>query len=108
MPRTSLESTLTDRYQTTIPEPVRRRLGLSKRDRLRYAFTPDGQVLITRAEPPAKDDPALEPFLEFLARDLAAHPERLRAVDAARRERLEALVAGVEIDLEEPLDPDDE
>jgi antitoxin PrlF len=29
---------LADRYQTTVPQPVRRALGLRKRDRIRYAF----------------------------------------------------------------------
>ena len=28
------ESTLTDRYQTTVPEPVRKALGLNKRDKI--------------------------------------------------------------------------
>ncbi|NBD32458.1 MAG: regulator, partial [Cyanobacteria bacterium] len=28
------ESTLTNRYQTTIPEPVRKALGLKKRDKI--------------------------------------------------------------------------
>ncbi len=30
------ESTVTDRYQTTMPDPIRRVLKLGKRDRLRY------------------------------------------------------------------------
>ena len=31
-------STLTDRYQTTVPEPVRRALKLGKRDKIHYAI----------------------------------------------------------------------
>ena len=34
-PIEEVESTLTDRYQTTVPQPVRRALGLRKRDRIR-------------------------------------------------------------------------
>lgn len=34
------ESTLTDRYQTTIPEPIRKALGLNKRDKIRYTIQP--------------------------------------------------------------------
>ena len=37
MPATlEVESTLTDRYQTTVPEMVRRSLRLGKRDRVHY------------------------------------------------------------------------
>lgn len=36
------ESTLTDRYQTTLPDPVRKVLGLSKRDKIQYTIQPNG------------------------------------------------------------------
>ena len=45
-----VESTLTDRYQTTVPETVRRALGLKKRDKIHYSIRPDGEVILTRAE----------------------------------------------------------
>jgi antitoxin PrlF len=44
------ESTLTDRYQTTIPDIVRKTLGLSKRDKIAYVIKSDGTVTITRSE----------------------------------------------------------
>jgi antitoxin PrlF len=47
-------------------------------------------------------------FLDFLARDMAAHPDRLRALDAGLVERSEALVKDVEIDIDAPLSLDDE
>lgn len=94
-------STLTDRYQTTVPETVRRALRLSKRDRIRYTIRGDGEVVLSR-------DPALAPFLDLLARDIAGHPERLRAIDAAFVARLQALTADVETDLDASLSPDDE
>ena len=34
------ESTLTDRYQTTMPETVRRALKLGKRDKIHYTMPP--------------------------------------------------------------------
>ena len=34
--RLQVESTLTDRYQTTVPETVRRVLRLGKRDKIHY------------------------------------------------------------------------
>lgn len=101
------ESTLTDRYQTTVPDTVRRALKLEKRDKIHYSIRPDGQVLLTRAEPAEPDDPVLGQFLGFLARDIADHPDRLQAVDASLVQRIQSLVAGVEVDLDAPLSADD-
>ena len=103
-----VESTLTDRYQTTVPETVRRALGLGKRDKIHYTIRPGGEVVLTRAASPGDDDPALGAFLSFLTRDIAAHPERLQAVDAALVERLRSLVGEVEVDLDAALSVDDE
>lgn len=103
-----VESTLTDRYQTTVPEMVRRALRLGKRDKIHYTIRPNGEVLLTRAATAEGDDPVLGPFLDFLARDLANHPERLRAVDAGLVQRLQSLVSGVEVDLDAALSADDE
>lgn len=102
------ESTLTDRYQTTVPETVRRALRLGKRDKIRYTIRPGGEVLLTRAARAEGDDPALEAFLGFLARDIAEHPERLRAVDVGLVHRIQSLVGGVEVDLDPPLAAEDE
>ena len=101
----NVESTLTDRYQTTVPEPVRRVLRLEKRDRLHYAIQSDGSVVISRA-PSSSEDSALEPFLDLLARDIADHPEQLASVPAALRARIDALVSDVQLDLDAAL-PDD-
>jgi antitoxin PrlF len=109
MPATlQVESTLTDRYQTTVPETVRRALRLGKRDKIHYTIRPDGEVVLTRAATGDVDDPALGPFLGFLARDMAEHPERLKAVDAEFARRIQSLVGSVEVDLDAPLSADDE
>lgn len=102
-----IESTLTDRYQTTVPETVRRTLKLGKRDKIHYTIR-DGQVVLTRAEVTEGDDPVLGKFLEFLARDIASHPERIQAVDRGLVKRIQSLVGGVKVDLEEALSADDE
>lgn len=101
-----LESTLTDRYQTTVPDAVRRALKLGKRDRIRYLLQPDGVVVMARADGDV-DDPALGAFLGFLASDLAAHPQRVTAMDAGLRKRLRSLVGKIEVDLDAAL-PDEE
>ena len=102
------ESTLTDRYQTTVPDTVRRVLRLGKRDKIRYTIRPDGEVVLSRAAAGEGNDPALAPFLGFLARDLAAHPVRLQAVDPGLAQRIQALVGTVDVDLDAPLSADDE
>ena len=109
MPATlEVESTLTDRYQTTVPETVRRALKLGKRDKIHYTIRPDGEVVLRRAEPAEGDDPLLGQFLGFLAQDIAAHPDRLQSVDAGLIQRIQSLVGGGEVDLDAPLSVDDE
>lgn len=103
-----VESTLTDRYQTTVPKTVRRALRLGKRDKIHYTILPDGGVMLTRADTIEINDPALDPFLGFLARDLAKHPERLVAMDPAFIQRMQSLVEGIHVDLDQPLSADDE
>jgi antitoxin PrlF len=102
------ESTLTDRYQTTVPETVRRALRLDKRDKVHYTIRPNGEVVLSRAQTTEEDDPVLGQFLGFLARDIANHPERLQAVDAALVQRLRSLVGHIEVDLDAALLEEDE
>lgn len=102
------ESTLTDRYQTTVPETVRRALRLGKRDKIHYTIRPNGEVVLTRAATGDGDDPALAPFLGLLARDMAEHPERLQAVRHDLAQRIQTLVGGVKVDLDAPLPADGE
>ncbi|MBB1635594.1 type II toxin-antitoxin system PrlF family antitoxin [Cupriavidus sp. UME77] len=103
-----VESTLTDRYQTTVPETVRRALRLGKRDKIHYTIRPGGEVVLTRAEASEGDDTVLGNFLSFLVSDIASHPERLQAVDASFVRRIQSLVGGIEVDLDAALSADDE
>ena len=102
------ESTLTDRYQTTVPETVRRALRLGKRDKIHYTIRPNGEVVLARAETSKVNDPVLGQFLEFLAQDIVSHPERLRVVDTALVQHLHSLAEGIEVDLDAALSADDE
>ena len=101
-----LESKLTDRYQTTVPDAVRRALKLGKRDRIRYVVQANGSVTLQRAE--EGDDPVLGAFLDFLARDIASHPRQVRVIGADLAKRMRSLTKGVKADLERALDPADE
>ncbi|BAY35788.1 HtaR suppressor protein homolog [Nostoc sp. NIES-2111] len=101
------ESTLTDRYQTTVPEPVRKVLGLNKRDKLRYDIQPDGTVVISRADK-TESDPILGEFLNFIARDMQKNPQHIQAISTDLVTRVQSLVAGVDVDLDAPLSDEDE
>ena len=102
------ESTLTDRYQTTVPETVRRVLRLGKRDKLHYQIRSGGEVLLTRVGAAEDHDPVLSQFLGFLARNIASHPEHLQPIDKVLVERLRALTGSVAVDLDAALSADDE
>jgi len=97
-----------NRGRAVVPETVRRALQLSKRDKIHYRIRPNGEVVLTRAEPADGNDSVLTAFLGFLERDLANHPERLQALDAGLVERLQGLVGDAEIDLNEALPDEDE
>lgn len=101
------ESTLTTRYQTTIPETVRRALNLSKQDKIRYTLNAEGQVILSRSTSIA-EDPVLTGFLSFLEQDLVQHPEALQPADAQWVTAMRTLVAPVEFDLNAALDEQDE
>ncbi|WP_233081172.1 type II toxin-antitoxin system PrlF family antitoxin [Rheinheimera soli] len=101
------ESTLTDRFQTTVPGPVRQALHLGKKDKIKYVIQSDGSVLMQRAET-VDTDPVLDQFLLFLAVDMQRHPEKLQPLTASMRQSVASLVADVEFDLDAPLSDKDE
>ena len=102
------ESSLTDRYQTTVPAPVRRALRLRKRDAILYRVRDDGSVIISRKSAADEEDPVIDGFLAVLAEDMANHPERLAAVDESLLDRIRPLVGDVSLDLDAPLPAGDD
>lgn len=94
-----LQSTLTARYQTTIPTEVRRRLGLQGGDQITYRFTEEGRVELIRE---SSEDPILEAMLDALERDVVAYPERLVAVDELMYDDLKKW--DLDVDLDSDLD----
>ena len=51
----------------------------------------------------ASSDAALASFLDFLDRDMVAHPERICAFDDDFVNQVRTLTAGVTVDLDAPL-----
>ena len=101
------ESTLTDRYQTTVPDAVRKALNLNKREKIRYTIRPDGDVLLSRADK-NEPDPVLGSFLTFLANDIQNNPQRLQAATPELASRIHTLVGDLDVDMDAPLDDEDE
>ena len=91
-----IESTLTDRYQTTVPETVRWALRLNKRDKIHYTIRPGGEAMLSRAAPTDEHDPVLIRFLGFLARGIVNLPEHLQTIDVSFVQRLQSLTGGIE------------
>ena len=101
------ESTLTDRYQTTVPDAVRKALHLNKREKIRYTIQPDGDVLLSRADKD-ESDPVLGSFLTFLANDIQNNPQQLQAATPELASRIQSLVGDMDVDLDAALDDEDE
>ena len=107
MPKSILktESILTERYQTTIPEVVRKALHLSKRDKIHYIVQSDGNVMMTRVK--KNDDPIIEEFLNFLATDMQKNPQHLKIINPNLLNRVQSLISDVDVNLDELLEDDD-
>ena len=101
------ESTLTDRYQTTVPDAVRKALQLEKRAKIRYTIQNDGSVLLSKSDD-VISDPSLQPFLALLAKDIQDNPHHLTAVSPEWVRHIQSLVGDLEIDLDAPIEDDDE
>lgn len=100
------ESTLTERYQTTVPSVVRKALHLGKKDKIRFTVEPNGSVTLSRADS-IEEDPALCAFLSFLGDDIEQHPENIQGLSAETMHKANSLISGVEIDLDSPLDEEE-
>jgi len=101
------ESTLTSRYQTTIPKIVRKILGLDKNDKIKYTLNQDGSVLLSKLEN-KEEDPVLEQFLTFLANDISKNPHNLQTMNFDIVQKAQSLAGGIEIDLNNSLSDEDE
>jgi antitoxin PrlF len=98
----NVESTLSNRYQTTVLEAVPTALQLGKGGKIEYNILPSAKVLLSRVTGREADDPLLCQFLGLLASETSCHPERLQAVDARLVQRLQSLVGGIDVDLDSP------
>jgi antitoxin PrlF len=92
-------STLTAKGQTTVPKAVRQALNIRPGDRIAFRVDQAGKVSLTRDEAP-DDDSAVDAFLAFLSDDIKRRPQAVSALSEETAARMQALSAGVDVDLD--------
>lgn len=95
-------STITAKGQTTVPKAVRQALGVDYGGRIAFRVDENG-VSVHRAES-EENDPAIDGFLSFLARDIERRPEAILSLSPTLAERLAVLMRGMEVDPDAPID----
>ncbi len=95
-------SKITAKGQTTVPKAVRQALGVSYGGEIAYVVDEGGRVSLLRAE--EETDLVIDGFLAFLAQDMVRNPSHISALPAGLAERMAALTAGMNVDLNEEID----
>jgi antitoxin PrlF len=96
-------STITAKGQTTVPKAVRQALGVDYGGRIAFRVS-DGGVTVCRAD--SDEDPAIETFLGFLAADIKARPQVIKALSPDLAERIVSLTGDMTINLDDEIDGD--
>ena len=66
-------------------------------------IAPGRMLVVAERDPGPKEDPVVAAFLGFLAKDMEDNPGRLRPLSRSLMKRVDALVKGVRVDLDEDL-----
>ena len=98
-----MRSKVTVRGQTTLPSGIRKVLDLEAGAEIQYEVRGD-HVVLRKAVETVGEDPAVGSFLDFLERDMVAHPERLTPVTESLVARLRRLTEGVEVGKNERIE----
>jgi antitoxin PrlF len=98
-----LYSTVTARAQTTLPNGVRKALGIGPGDKLVYQIEGDHAVIHRVAADDPDGDPVIGAFLDFLEREMIAHPDRLQPITTELMERMRR-VSDPDIDIDEEIE----
>lgn len=96
-------STITAKGQTTVPKAVRQALGVDYGGRIAFRVS-DGGVTVARAE--SDEDPAIQTFLGFLASDIKAHPQAIKALSPDLVARIASLRLDIAVNLNDEIDGD--
>lgn len=95
------ESKITSKGQMTLPKTVRAALGASTGDIVRFVAE-DGKIVIELASEDSVEDPAVEAYLDILEGSIQTATD----FPADLMNTIRALTAGIEVDLEAPIEGD--
>jgi len=96
-------STITEKGQVTIPKAVRDALGLEYGGRVAFCVDENRHVSVERD---GDEDPLIDGFLAFLAKDMEQRPERISVFSEELRHRMQALVGDMDFDPDDPIEGD--
>ncbi len=100
----AVESSVTSRYQTTIPLEIRTALGLEKNDKIHYALNERGEVVLSRVVQHV--DPSIGVFLSLIDQDLE-NGKSVSSLSTLNPIGLE-LTTGMDVDLDSELLDDED
>lgn len=97
MPAIREVATITSKGQITLPKPIRQALGVDYGGKV--AFNLQGsQVIVTRADEAAHEDPAIGSFLALLEKDIRTGQHLCALPDSLVQAMLAALTQPVDLD----------
>ncbi len=97
MPAIREVATITSKGQITLPKPIRQALGVDYGGKV--AFNLQGsQVIVTRADEAAHEDPAIGSFLALLEKDIRTGQHLCALPDSLVQAMLSALTHPVDLD----------
>lgn len=97
MPAIREVATITSKGQITLPKPIRQALGVDYGGKV--AFNLQGsQVIVTRADEEAHEDPAIGSFLALLEKDIRTGQHLCALPDSLVQAMLAALTHPVDLD----------
>lgn len=98
-------SKITEKGQVTVPKFVREALGVGYGGQVAFYIDDDQTVRVERVE--ENDDPAIDSFLQFLARDMTDNPSiSIEDLPQTLRERIQLQTEGMDVDIDAPIDGD--
>lgn len=99
MPAIHEVATITSKGQITLPKPIRQALGVDFGGKV--AFDLQGsQVIVTRADETAHEDPAIGSFLALLEKDIRTGQHLCALPDSLVQAMLATLTQPVDLDAE--------
>lgn len=99
MPAIHEVATITSKGQITLPKPIRQALGVDYGGKVAFDLR-GSQVIVTRADETAHEDPAIGSFLALLEKDIRAGQHLCALPDDLVHAMLATLTQPVDLDAE--------